>query len=200
MDPRRVRVFAFEPAPGGCQALTEQVSRLPVDVRVQRVALSNSEGVRSLYIVGEVAGVNSFHLPHGMTSLRTEDVEVTTVDQFAREVGIDYIDVIKVDAEGEDMAVLEGAQQTLKSGRVGVLQFEYNHRWIGARRLLKDAFDLILGFGYGLGKLTRAGWEEYTCWHPLLENYRESNFLAIGAEWRGVLPQLKWWGQSRHGK
>jgi FkbM family methyltransferase len=195
-----VRIFAFEPASAGHRALGEQAARLPVDLRVQRAALSNSEGRRPLYIVGELAGVNSFHLPHGMTALRSEHVDVTTVDQFASVAGIDDIDIMKVDAEGEDMAVLEGAHRTLTARRIGVLQFEYNHRWIGARCFLKDAFDLLLGCGYGLGKLTGAGWEEYTRWHPLLENYRESNFLAIGPAWRGVLPRVEWWGRHRHGE
>lgn len=200
LDPHRVRVFAFEPASSAWEALGERAARLPVDVRVQRIALSNSEGRRTLCIVGEAAGVNSFHPPHGVTVLRTEDVSVTTLDRFTGAASIDYIDAVKVDTEGEDMAVVEGAQRMLTEQRIGLFQFEYNHRWIGARRLLKDAFDLILGCGYALGKLTRAGWEEYTHWHPVLENYRESNFLAIGADWRGVLPYLEWWGRRCHGK
>jgi hypothetical protein len=170
-----------------------------VDVRIQRLALSNSEGGRVLHIVGEAAGVNSFYPPHEIAVLRTEDVKVTTLDQFTAAASVEYIDAVKVDAEGEDMPVLEGAQRMLKARRIGLLQFEYNHRWIGARRVLKDAFDLLLGCGYGLGKLTRPGWEEYTRWHPVLENYREANFLAIGAEWRGILPRLEWWGRRRHG-
>jgi hypothetical protein len=152
-----------------------------------------------LHIVGDVAGVNSLHPPHESVVLWTEDVRVTTLDEVAAAASIDVIDVVKVDAEGEDMAVLEGAHQLIKARRIGLFQFEYNHRWISARRLLRDAFELVLGCGYGLGKLTRAGWEEYTRWHPLLENYRESNFLAIESRWRGILPHLEWWGQRRHG-
>jgi hypothetical protein len=121
------------------------------------------------------------------------------LDSFARAVPIPEIDLVKVDAEGADMDILEGAQHTLKAQRIGLLQFEYNHRWLGGRRFLKDAFDLVLGCGYRLGKLTSVGWEEYTRWHPVLENYRESNFLAIGPEWAGVLPRLDWWGRRVHG-
>jgi FkbM family methyltransferase len=200
LDPRRVRVFAFEPASSSCEVLGAHSARLPVDVRVQQVALSNFQGRRALHIVGEAIGVNSFHPPHGMSVMRTEEVSVTTLDRFASATNIERMDAVKVDAEGEDMAILEGAQESLAARRIGLLQFEYNQRWIGARRFLKDAFDLILGYGYGLGKLTRAGWEEYTRWHPVLENYREANFLAIGAQWRGVLPRLEWWGRRIHGE
>jgi FkbM family methyltransferase len=192
-------VFAFEPASSSYEVLNARVARLPIDVRVQRVGLSNFEGRTDLHVVGETIGVNSFHPPHGMSVVRTEEVAVTTLDRFASAARIDSIDAVKVDTEGEDMAVLEGAQQLFEARRIGVVQFEYNERWIGARRLLRDAFDLILGHGYSLGKLTRAGWEEYTRWHPVLENFRESNFLAVGAHWRGVVPRLEWWGDRVHG-
>lgn len=200
LDPRRVRVFAFEPASSSWEVLRAHAARLPIDVRLQRLALSNSAGRRALFIVGEAAGVNSFYPPYGTTVLDTEDVNVTTLDGFAEAASIDRIDAVKIDAEGEDMAVIEGAKRLLESRRIGLLQFEYNHRWIASRRLLKDAFALLLECGYVLGKVTRAGWEEYTRWHPTLESYRESNFLALGAEWRGVLPRLEWWGRRTYGE
>jgi FkbM family methyltransferase len=199
LDSQQVRVYAFEPASSGYRALLDRAARLPLDAHVQQLALSNFEGRRELYIVGEASGVNSFHPPPDLGILRTEDVPVTTLDRFACFNGIHNIDAVKVDAEGEDMAVLEGAQKMLEAHRIGLVQFEYNHRWISARRFLKDAFDLLLGCGYGLGKLTRNGWEEYRHWYPVLENYREANLLALNTEWRDVIPHVEWWGRRRYG-
>jgi hypothetical protein len=45
--------------------------------------------------------------------------------------------MIKIDAEGHDLAVLRGGQQLLKTHAISVLQFEYNHRWIYSRTYLR---------------------------------------------------------------
>ena len=193
LDPSRVRIFAFEPAQTSWAVLCERISHLGVQVRAERLALSESEGSRMLQIVSDTAGVNSFYPPHGLGVVRSEEVTVTTVDRFVSDAGIDHIDLVKVDAEGEDLAVIAGASRLIEAQAIDLIQFEYNHRWIGPRRFLKDAFDLLQGYGYELGKITRIGWEPYVRWHPLLENYRECNFLAISPRWRGELRRVKWW-------
>ncbi len=80
-----------------------------------------------------------------------ERVSVTTLDLFARENDLQHIDLLKVDAEGHDLAVLEGAEQLLAAGRVTAVLVE-----VGFRRepnkftLLDDARDLLAGHGLGL--------------------------------------------------
>jgi len=90
--------------------------------------------------------------------------------------------------------VLEGAQSLVSEGRIGVIQFEYNWRWIGARRFLKDAFDTLGGCGYRIGKVTPRGVECYGAWHPELETFREGNYLAYLPSWADRLPTFPWWG------
>lgn len=49
----------------------------------------------------------------GAVSGSSIEVEVTTVDAFVSARGIDRIGAIKIDVEGADLAVLEGAQATV---------------------------------------------------------------------------------------
>ena len=63
--------------------------------------------------------------------------------------------------------------------RVSVLQFEYNHCWIYARRCLKDVFDFASDTCYILGKVTPTHVEIYDEWHPELDRFFEGNYLLV---------------------
>jgi hypothetical protein len=84
-----------------------------------------------------------------------------------------------VDTEGHDWHVLAGAVDLLRSRRIGLAQFEYNHRWVYARRFLKDVFDLVEGMPYQVGRLTGAGVELTPRWHPELDRFFQSNFVLV---------------------
>ena len=86
-----------------------------------------------------------------------EAIDLCTLDDYCASVGIETIDLLKIDAEGHDHLVLAGAGALLERGAIEIIQFEYNYRWIGARRYLNDAFDDLGPLGYKIGKITRRG-------------------------------------------
>ena len=92
-----------------------------------------------------------------------------------------------------DADELEAVMERFVAGRIDVLQFEYNWRWIDARYFLKDAFALLLPLGYLIGKVTPAGVEFYDRWHFELETFREANFVAVKSVLKAKLPQVRWW-------
>jgi FkbM family methyltransferase len=53
-------------------------------------------------------------------------VTITTLDSFAQKHRISHIDLLKIDAEGNELAVLEGAQQLIAKKRISIIQFEFN--------------------------------------------------------------------------
>jgi hypothetical protein len=122
-----------------------------------------------------------------------EQVDVTTLDRYAELAGLDRIALVKIDAEGHDLAVLAGAGKLLAQHRISVAQFEYNQRWIVARAFLRDAFGLLGHAGYSLGKLTGRGVEFYPAWDPELETFTEGNYVACTAGVAGRLPSVTWW-------
>jgi hypothetical protein len=50
----------------------------------------------------------------------------TTLSAYCREKGIDRIDVLKIDTEGHDLAVLQGAEQMLSKGAIRFVYVEFN--------------------------------------------------------------------------
>ncbi|MEM7583027.1 MAG: FkbM family methyltransferase [Acidobacteriota bacterium] len=186
----------FEPGQKTFQQLEAKWQSHPSSEQIQlnRRALSSRRGHAELRIAEDLAGSNSLHeLPHGAAPIRTEAIEIDTIDSYASAAGLDRIAMVKIDAEGHDFEVLQGASGCLAEHRIDVVQFEYNSRWIFARRFLRDAFELLQPLGYRLGKVTREGVELYGDWHPELETFREVNFIACLPAWAERFPTIPWW-------
>lgn len=56
-------------------------------------------------------------------------VPVLTVDQLVSRDDIAHVDFLKIDTEGHDMTVLEGATSTIAKRAVTVIMFEFNEFW-----------------------------------------------------------------------
>ena len=98
------------------------------------------------------------------------DCIVFTGDQYLSSRGIDYVDFLKIDVEGAEGKVLEGFRETLKQGKIGIIQFEYGLAAILSKFLLVDAYELLRPYGYILGRLHqgRIDFKEY---HLLDEDF-----------------------------
>lgn len=193
-----VTVHAFEPNHAAFELLKANLRSRPAgaDLVLNPMALSDEMGERVLHVVGEAAGRNSLYLPYDSERTVSELVSVGTLDVYAEERGVGYFDVVKIDAEGHDLAVIHGAEGLLRRRAIGVLQFEYNHRWIDARCFLRDAFDLATPFGYVIGKVAPRGVEFYVGWDSELETYREGNYLLCRRELRELFPIIRWWNSA----
>lgn len=188
-----ITLHAFEPS---AYSAAKARGALGNRGEVHEVALSDQRGVGVLHVVHEGAGSSSLvpFTDETKISGQSEDVVVDTVDHFCATHGLDRISLLKTDAEGYDLSVLRGATDMLSSHRIDHVQFEYNHRWIDARVFLLDAFLLLQGHGYRLGKVTPRGIETYERWHPELEKFVEGNYLAYLPEQEVELEVLPWWG------
>ena len=118
---------------------------------------------------------------------------MTTLTNYANNAGLAHISLVKIDAEGHDLAVLRGARSLFVEQRISVAQFEYNHRWIYSRFFLRDAFELLGPLGYRIGKLTPLGVEFYTGWDHDLETFVEGNYVACLPSIARQLPSVAWW-------
>jgi FkbM family methyltransferase len=174
-----VTVHAFEPVAGTMGLLEERLRGEIAAGRVVAVAagMGMEKGEAEMRIVGPGAGTNSVVANPLGAALPVEWVRMWTVDDYCEEQGIERVDFVKIDVEGYDLAVLRGAMGMLRAGRIGYLQFEYNHRWVWSRSFLLDVFGLARETGYELGKVTALGVETYGEWHPELEKYVEGNYL-----------------------
>lgn len=126
--------------------------------------------------------MTSLHLDTlGGGPARVDEVEVSTLDAAAADLGIGRIDLLKIDVEGHELAVLEGDRGLLDAAKVGAVQFEFGERNLASRTFLR-AFFRLLGSGFRFFRVTPGGLRalEYT---PAAEVFvLESNYLAVSAE------------------
>jgi FkbM family methyltransferase len=190
-------LHAFEPSPYTFACLSKALGTQHVSLR--QVALSERSGSSVLHVVSPGAGTNSLHvLPAEQADTTTEDVEMTTLEEYADSARLDDIALVKIDTEGHDLAVLRGAGRLLAEQRICAAQFEYNWRWVGARSFLCDAFKLLEPVGYRLGKLTPHGVEFYPGWDADLETFVEGNYVAATPRIAAQLPTVAWWKHTSY--
>jgi FkbM family methyltransferase len=187
---RPVRWLAFEPFPETVQTLKGRL-RPWLERRVAKVeelALSDQSGVGQLLVLGANEGTNSLVAVADGTDRSPHRVRLATLDHYCQEQGIEQIDWLKIDAEGHDAAILAGADRMFSRQLIGAAQFEYNWRWVGDRKFLRDVFDMAEKWGYRVGKVTYLGLELYDGWRPELETFVENNFLVIRPD---LLPRVR---------
>jgi FkbM family methyltransferase len=188
---RDIRLHAFEPDPLAFARLAEALEGRPASL--SKTALSDRPGTSPFYVVAPAAGTNSMYAVPEASPAAQENVVTTTLDSYAEMSGVARFALVKIDAEGHDLAVLRGARTLLAERRIAAAQFEYNHRWILGRFYLRDAFEFLLALGYRVGKVTPRGVEFYPGWDVDLETFVEGNYLACDPEVASKLPAVTWW-------
>jgi FkbM family methyltransferase len=121
-------VYALEPSNQTFQRLEENVSlNRFTNVTACQLALSDSE--RAMEMVTSKEGLdawNSFASPYVGTKFSRENVDATAWDSFAIEHNLSgRVSLMKIDVEGWELKVLEGAKQQLSRDDAPVLQVEF---------------------------------------------------------------------------
>lgn len=116
-----VKVVAFEPAPFQCSLLENTISAndLIDRVQVQKVALGRSRGKMqfSTHIGIDASGLDGF-FDTGVGGLAVQIIiDVDTLDNWWIANGSPSINIIKLDTEGSELWVLQGAVQVLQTCR-----------------------------------------------------------------------------------
>lgn len=142
-------VYAFEPVPQTFDFLKETISlNRCTNITAINSALGDTIGTIQMQIfTPELSGWNSIHMPatEEAKPISTQVVPITTLDLLAEEYHLDDIGFIKIDVEGHELEVLQGAHKLLSEARIGVIQFEVTTMH------MKDAtpiFNLLKSYGY----------------------------------------------------
>lgn len=109
------RVYAFEPTPETYASLDKNVKMNGFsNVALANVALASSNGSAILHRDSRNCGANSL-IEEGICGSDQGTVTVATqrLDDFVAQTGIQRVDFIKIDVEGFEAEVLEGAKETI---------------------------------------------------------------------------------------
>jgi len=176
-----VQIHAFEPVESLYKTMKENFNSRSISI--YNIALSSAEGVQAFYFYPNDTGKSGFYDRKILREKSLEPkeivVKVRTLDDFCRKNGIIDIDFLKIDTEGEELRVLEGGYNLLKSNSISTIQFEYGGCYIDSETTLKDVYSLLSGFGYSIFRIVPQGLIRISKWRDGLENFRYSNFLAV---------------------
>lgn len=127
----QAKVISFEPHPVTFDKLQKRHSKEPRWMGIDK-ALGRESGAFKLYDHAGGEGTQHASLQEGVfesvynATPEAIDVGVLTLDEFAKKHGIDHISLLKIDVEGFELAVIEGAQELMASGKVEMVLFEFN--------------------------------------------------------------------------
>jgi FkbM family methyltransferase len=117
----RGRVFAFEPAPENFAYLLENVARNGADnVTTERSAVWDKAGTVP-FVFSPESPSGSFVSTDGNHAAESSPVDAIRLDDYVTDRGLRRVDLIMVDAEGAEMAVLRGGAQTIVAHRPALL-------------------------------------------------------------------------------
>ncbi len=148
------RIYAFEASPSNAEILRSFVAPSGLNtIEVINNAVSSQAGNSiQIYSSPDTGGNNSTFHDFGEGG---ETVSTVTLDQFVAEHSIDRVGVIKVDVEGAELAVFQGAREVLRTGRP-VLLVEF-HALVAkqANWHLAELYDLLVGHRYNVYELVK---------------------------------------------
>lgn len=155
---RGAYVYAFEPNPDCYRRLLKSVRFNNLEGRVTAVqcALGATAGPAELIIPGQLTLLGSLRpewrdwAPDAGARFA---IEVQTVDQVVRTYAINRIDLLKIDAEGFEVDILEGARETFSM--IDRVVLEYESLDLGRR-----AAELLAGHGLHIVLDEKQSWSD----------------------------------------
>ena len=176
----KVWIYAFEPSAETFQALVHNTGEISTIIPVN-VALGSRSGQASLYSNSNFSGLASLHdrrLAHfGMDLPDQEIISIQTVDEFCKHRNIENIFFIKLDVEGHEYAVLQGAKELIERNKIQFIQFEFGGCNIDSRVFFQDFF-YFLSPKYKIFRVLKDGLYPINEYSENLEVFSVTNYFA----------------------
>lgn len=174
-----VHVFAFEP-------LHELNKKLITDFKGKPVTVINvglgSKKERLPFFQNKISTLSSLY----DTSVLYDNAEqegylladISTIDSIMTEYKISFIHYLKIDVEGHEVNVLEGAANAIQNGAIAFIQFEFGKAAILSKTYMRDFFNM-LSPRYEIFRILKDGLSNKISYNVRLEIFQTTNYLAI---------------------
>ena len=165
-------VYSFEPNPKTFNTLQERF-RTVTGVRCEQLALGATEGSVSFYATN-CAEASSLLPPEEFVRERSPmrnydydllEVKVDTLDMVVKRLNIWSIDILKIDVQGAELGVLQGAKSLLEEARINIIysevlfaenysgQCDFGDIWSYLKKFGYSVWDVFPFLHTGLGRL-----------------------------------------------
>jgi FkbM family methyltransferase len=179
---REFTIHSFEPSRTAFASLSQSAAGNP-NVQLNNFGLGREAGEADLYYNAPGSGLASLTKRnlscYGIEMDLSEKVRISTVDNYCREHGIEQIDLLKIDVEGHELDVLNGATRMFRSGAIEFVTIEFGGCNIDTRTFVKDFFFFFRDHSMGMFRITPSGHLfELKSYHERLEQFRTTNFFC----------------------
>jgi FkbM family methyltransferase len=153
------KLYCFEPSEAAFRALQQNLGDDP-NLSLERIAFGDHKGEATLYENAEsvtnsllpnapeahASQPESFAIPTGEST-----VPITTLDDFCGERSISHLDFLKIDSQGYDLRILQGARKHLAERCISfiVVEMLFAPLYRG-QAYFDETYGFLTGFGYQL--------------------------------------------------
>jgi FkbM family methyltransferase len=185
------RVLAFEPDPVSFRLLASRLNAAPCsNVAVYPLALGDRRARGVLHASAYNRADNRLSASHTERHVETFDVQIATLDDFLPATPQGRFDALKVDVQGYEGMVLQGARQTIGAGlRWAWIEFSPDHLR-GAGQNPVDFLEDIAGLGMDLLQVGEDG-----SLSPIPDRADHTNRIGSGYG-DIVLVSPEWWQET----
>lgn len=172
---KNLKSYSFEPSKNAFALLTANTKDVDCTNRFN-IGFGEMKKHVKLYSPGEGSTVASLYNHDTFNELYTEDILISTIDEFCRENNIGRIDFLKIDIEGHELYALKGAKDLIHNKKIAFIQFEFGEFHIDSRTFFRD-FYALFDKDYIFYRIVSDGLRPIKCYSTDLEIFNTANFL-----------------------
>lgn len=172
-------IYTFEPAVKIFNILCDNLKGLN-NITKNNLGLSDVEGKQTLYSLKDFSGMSSLYQRNldylNIKMNETEDIQLTTIDNYCLLHNIDTIHFLKLDIEGNELNTLNGAHNLINQNKIKYIQFEFGGTNIDSRTYFKDFWNLLHD-KYNFYRVVKDGLVHIAAYREQFEIFTTINFL-----------------------
>lgn len=157
------RVYAFEPNTECYQSLTKHIKiNTCKNIITEQLALSNKRGTSTLWLGDDMGASFVKENTQQLTkNIVRSSIKVKTLplDTYIRQHNIRRLDVLKIDVEGAELQVLQGAQKSITRYLPVIIAETINDAFRRAGYSKKEFISFLSTLGYDSYIFTSEGYE-----------------------------------------
>jgi FkbM family methyltransferase len=176
-------IHCFEPGREAFKALRD-FSKDDKRIKLNNYGLAKEKGRAILHFNHAGSGLASItqrRLNHfGIDFENSENIKISTIDDYCSENAITHIHLLKIDIEGHELDALAGAKQMFNTKSIDIVTFEFGGCNIDTRTFFQDFWYFFTEKHMKIFRITGSGYiypiESYK---EIYEQFRTTNFVAM---------------------